>query len=98
MELVTIPGEQRRAAAGQPEEKVTPPPAALTVELNGKRVSLPPKADGAPYYVMDLLERSGIDFQHVQRPVRLRVNQQACTFQQALREHDAVEICYEDET
>ena len=46
---------------------------------------------------MDLLERSGIDFKHVERPVVLTVNGAACTFQQRLNDHDNVEIRYEDD-
>ena len=46
---------------------------------------------------MDLLERSGIDFQHVERPVRLKINGADCTFQQPLKDLDKVEIRYEDE-
>ena len=44
---------------------------------------------------MDLLERSGIDFEHLDRPVRLAVNGQAGAFQQVLRPGDQVEIRYE---
>ena len=46
---------------------------------------------------MDFLERSGIDFQHVQRPVVLHVNGAECTFQQVIKEGDRVEIGYADE-
>ncbi len=56
---------------------------------------LPPKPDGAPYYLMDLLQYSGIDFKHLDRPVRLRVNGQGCTFQQKLEQNDQVEIRYD---
>lgn len=47
---------------------------------------------------MDLLERSGIDFAHVDRPVVLRLNGQPCGFQQILKNGDLVEIVCEDET
>lgn len=73
-------------------------PAAWTGTLNGAPLSLPGKADGAPYYMMDLLERSGIDFKHVDRPVVLRINGQACGFQQVLQNGDRAEIVCEDET
>ena len=56
-----------------------------------------PKADGTPHYVMDLLERSGLDFKHVQRPVVLQVNGADCLFQQVLQPGDRVSIGYEDE-
>lgn len=73
-------------------------PTAWTGTLNGAPLSLPGKADGSPYYMMDLLERSGIDFKRVERPVVLRLNGQACGFQQVLKNGDLVEIACEDET
>ena len=71
--------------------------AAWTGTLNGKPFSLPGKADGAPYYMMDLLEPSGMDFEHVERPVTLRLNGQPCGFQQVLKNGDLAEIVCEDE-
>lgn len=55
------------------------------------------KIGGTVLYVMDLLERSGIDFQHLQRPVALRLNGSECLFQQVLQAGDQVSIGYEDE-
>ena len=46
---------------------------------------------------MDLLERSGIDFKHAQRPVAIRVNGADCLFQQVLQAGDQISIGYEDE-
>ena len=43
---------------------------------------------------MDLLEHSGIDFEHLDRPVDLRVNGELGSFQQILRNGDQVEIKY----
>lgn len=81
------------------EEKPVPSrPTAWMGTLNGAPLSLPGKADGAPYYMMDLLERSGIDFKHVERPVVLRLNGQPCGFQQVLKNGDFVEIACEAET
>lgn len=67
-----------------------------TVVLNGETIVLPPKADGTPAYVMDLLERTGIDFKHAQRPVILQVNGNECLFQQVLKDGDRVEIGFDD--
>ena len=53
---------------------------------------LPRKEDGAPYYLMDLLEYSGIDFEHLDRTVRLEVNGVERGFQHALKEQDSVTI------
>lgn len=82
------------AASAQPE--VQPAAASIRVTLNGAPLTLPPKAGGQPYYLMDLLERSGIDFEHLDRPVHLRVNGRPGLFQQVLREKDEVEILCEE--
>lgn len=66
------------------------------LNLNGQELDLPGKADGSPYYLMDLLERSGIDFKHLDRPVYLAVNGMVGSFQQVLRAGDRVEIRYDD--
>jgi len=60
--------------------------------LNGKPLILPPKENDQPYYVMDLLERSGVDFETLDRPVQLAVNGMECSFSQELRERDSVTI------
>lgn len=82
---VSEKGPEKEKAAGAP----------IQIELNGRPLPLPGKADGTPYYLMDLLERSGIDFKHAERPVRLTVNGADCTFQQRLNDGDRVEIQYE---
>jgi len=66
----------------------------LQVVLNGKALLLPGKPEGTPYYVMDLLEHSGIDFEHLDRGVELQVNGQECAFSQELRPQDNVVIRY----
>ncbi len=60
--------------------------------LNGKPLDLPPKEDGSPYYLMDLLEYSGIDFEHLDRTVRLEVNGVERGFQHQLKDRDSVSI------
>ena len=72
----------------------TPVGPPLQVMLNGKALLLPGKAGGTPYYVMDLLEHSGIDFEHLDRGVELQVNGQECAFSQELRPQDEVIIRY----
>ena len=62
--------------------------------LNGKALILPGKPEGVPYYVMDLLEHSEIDFEHLDRGVELQVNGQECAFSQELRAQDNVVIQY----
>lgn len=81
-----------------PPKRETPPvQQSISLFLNGQPIKLAPKADGSPYYVMDLLERSGMDFENIQRPVSLRLNGGECLFQQVLKPGDRVEIGYEDE-
>lgn len=64
----------------------------LQVILNDAPLSLPPKENGAPYYLMDLLEYTDIDFDHLQRPVCLEVNGKEEGFQHELRSQDVVRI------
>lgn len=69
----------------------------LQVMLNGQMLELPSKAEGTPYYVMDLLEQSGVDFEHLDRGVELKVNGAECAFTQELRSRDDVVIRYLEE-
>ena len=66
--------------------------APLEILLNDEPLVLPPKEDGQPYYLMDLLTHSGIDFDHLDRPIRLAVNGVESGFQQIIRTDDSVEI------
>ncbi len=97
--------EQRPvSSAPKSEEVVVPPtsPAApqpvmgkpIQVVLNGQSLVLPAKEEGAPYYVMDLLEHSGIDFDNLDRGVELQVNGSNCSFMQELKARDDVVIRY----
>lgn len=82
----------------RPEEKTPEPPKALgrpiQLTLNGKQLKLPGKEDGSAYYLMDLLEFSGIDFEHLDRGVELQVNGRECAFSQELHPQDDVVIRY----
>ena len=62
--------------------------------LNGKALALPGKENGLPYYLMDLLQYSGLDLEHLERPVQLTVNGTESSFQQVLRDRDQVTIRY----
>lgn len=82
----------------QPEERIPEPPKPLgrpiQLMLNGKQLKLPGKEDGSAYYLMDLLEFSGIDFEHLDRGVELQVNGRECAFSQELHPQDDVVIRY----
>lgn len=69
-----------------------PKGAPLEVLLNGEQLVLIPKEDGQPYYLMDLLQYSGIDFEHLDRSVSLQVNDVDSGFQQVIKTGDHVEI------
>lgn len=78
----------------QPEAKpVMERSGTLHVILNEAPLILEPKENGAPYYLMDLLQYSGIDFEHLNSPVRLEVNGVERGFQHQLRDGDIVTIC-----
>ena len=77
-------------APAQPES-----PARLKgvhIILNGKPLTLPEKESGQPYYLMDLLEKSGLDFDHLEGPVRLTINGLESGFSQSVRSGDNVTI------
>ena len=97
-------GDEILLAPPQASATAGPAPAGGRAEtagrrlfLNGAPLTLPAKPDGAPYYLMDLLEQSGIDFEHLDRRVTLRVNGEDGQFSRELMEGDAVQIQYEDE-
>ena len=88
------------AAAPAPAAPSAPAPSPtpgirrgpLHLFLNGEPLELPPKEGDAPYYLMDLLQKSGIDFEKVDSPVRLAVNGTEQGFRCILREGDSVSI------
>ncbi len=98
---IAPPPAEVRPAQSDFREKTAPPAdresktgPSLQVMLNGKALILPGKPEGVPYYVMDLLEHSEIDFEHLDRGVELQVNGQECAFSQELRAQDNVVIQY----
>lgn len=95
-------------AAEGPEPKSSAPPkpqeeaaeqlsfGGLRVILNGKPLRLPAKPEGGEYFLMDLLEHSGLDFSSLDRPVDLKVNGVEGPFSQVLRQNDQVTIQYRE--
>ena len=96
---------KRRTTKEEPQEKAQleePLPGQLSfgglqVVLNGAPLRLEAKQGGGDYYLMDLLERSGLDFSKLDRPVELLVNGAEGQFSQVLRANDQVTIRYRDE-
>ena len=89
-----VPVRESPPVVARPEAPV--PPAnrirPLYVYLNGSALILPGKPDGTPYYLMDLLDRSGIDFEKLNCPVELLINGEAGAFSQELKNNDQVII------
>lgn len=87
----------RQAPAARPSNpapQAAPLPRSreVRVVLNGDPLTLPAREDGGSYHLMDLLEYSGIDFEHLDRAVRLEVNSVEQGFQYALKDQDSVLI------
>lgn len=66
----------------------------IDILFNGEELHLPGKESGLPYYLMDLLQYSDLDFEKIERPVRLEVNGVESGFRQMIRDGDSVAICY----
>ena len=65
----------------------------IDIVFNGKDLHLPGKETGLPYYLMDLLQYSDLDFEKIERPVCLEVNGVESGFRQMIRDGDSVTIC-----
>ena len=67
----------------------------VSFRLNGTFLDLPKKEEGRPYYLMDLIQYSGINLERPRGVVKLTVNGIPGMFQQALSDGDEIRI--EDE-
>ncbi len=76
------PAEEEQKASGTP----------LAVTINGREITLPGKPGGEAYYLMDVLEYSGVDFDNLEKPVELWVNGGFGQFSQELHEKDNIVI------
>lgn len=84
----------------EPTEKLQKPEAQrprqeILFYLNHAPIHLPSKENEEPYYLMDMIQYSGIDIKHPQGRIQLTVNGRPGMFQQALTPGDS--ICIEDE-
>ncbi len=78
-----------------PEPALSGHPAGnIAFILNDKAIVLSEKPDGSPYYLMDMLELSGIDLEHPTGEVVLRVNGADSSFLQDLKSGDRLEIFF----
>lgn len=92
---------QDDAPAEQPTSTPAPAPAEESFPpcrffLNGQSLELPAKPKGTPYYLMDLLDCTGLDFKHLDRAVVLKVNGENSAFMRVLKDGDNVSIQVEE--
>ena len=83
---------ENNAPKEQVEAKVRKESEPLELTLNNETLVLSPKEDGQPYYLMDLLQLSGIDFEHLDKLVKLEVNGEEQGFHFVLSKGDKVDI------
>ena len=74
------------------EKKAAARTETILFQLNGSPLRLPRKKDGTPYYLMDMIERSGIDLKQPKGKVILSVNGVPGAFQQRLFAGDIIRI------
>lgn len=77
-----------------PKETESPSAAAapLHITMNGNPMELSGKPNGDPYYLMDLLEYAGLDFDNLKKPVELTINGAPGQFTQKVLPGDNVYI------
>lgn len=74
---------------GQEERKE---PEMVSFRLNGSALRLPEKEDGNPYYLMDMIQYSGINVRNPKGKINLAVNGEPGMFQQPLKQGDDIVI------
>ncbi|MEY8375984.1 cell division FtsA domain-containing protein [Lachnospiraceae bacterium 56-18] len=74
---------------GQEEKKE---PEMVSFRLNGSALRLPVKEDGNPYYLMDMIQYSGINVRNPKGKINLVVNGEPGMFQQSLKPGDDIVI------
>ncbi len=82
--------QQERTTAAERARK-----RELLFHLNDSPLRVPQKEDGQPYYLMDMLQYSGIDLKNPKGTVKLTVNGLPGRFQQVLKEGDRISILEE---
>lgn len=69
----------------------------ITVQLNGRQVTLPLKNDLQPCYLMDLLDMTGMDFTVPKGIVVLKANGREAAFQTEVKTGDIIEIYWSED-
>ncbi len=75
-----------------PQTESAVPGREILFHLNGSPLHLPQKEDGSPYYLMDMIQYSGIDLKNPKGRIELTVNGISGLFQQELKEGDNISI------
>lgn len=86
------PRDESPEEAAAPVTEAAPAGPSLTVTMNGSALTLPGKPNGEGYYLVDMLNYSKLDFDHLDKPVELLVNGVPGQFSQRLSEGDVVVI------
>ncbi len=102
-EEVPAPVETVPEPAPVPEQKADPETApveaprkgGITIELNGKKLTLPPKGDGAPYQFVDMLNFVDVDLSKPQGNIILTLNSRNASFLDLVRTGDQVTIAWD---
>jgi len=83
----------RGSAGGEPDmEPREPQGVSLGILFNGVSRVFPPKTDGEPYYLMNLLKYSDLNLEHPDGEVVLQVNGRTGSFLDVVNPGDHVEI------
>lgn len=84
-----------RKSASLPDPAVSDPSDdCFEFFLNNQSVILPKKPDGSPYYVMDMLELSGINLENPTGDIVLRVNGADGSFLHDLKDGDRLDVFF----
>lgn len=75
-----------------PEKAPFGVPGGIVFHLNGAPLRLPPKEGNVPYYLMDMIQYSGIDLKNPKGRIELTVNGEIGMFQQELKAGDNIRI------
>ena len=91
-----------KPVAAEPEHESKPAPVvrrgeSISVNINGNPMILHGKEDGEPYYLMDMLQYSGLDLDNLRGPVDMLVNGFMGQFTQRILSGDNIVIRYRDE-
>lgn len=67
-------------------------PSAITFTVNGKLISVEPRKDKTPYYLMEMITHSGVDYTKPEGLIAMKVNGEEAGFQTELKDGDNIEI------